>query len=56
MKKLVKDFTIGELREICDSVSGIDCECRCPLLHVNLCRIADNEIKRDLYKEIEVEE
>ncbi len=48
------DFTLRELRAICESITGGNCEMLCPI-HM-ICQFADNDLKKQLDDEINEEE
>lgn len=46
----IGELSLIDLRKICDSIPGRDCEMRCPIL--GLCQLADNDIKKAIEKEL----
>ena len=57
MKKKVGDYTLRELRKICDNHPGCYCEATCPLVSLpSVCQICDNDMKKHFDEELEVNE
>ena len=48
------DLSLRELRAICESIAGGNCEMNCPIRMI--CQIADNDLKKQLDDEINEEE
>lgn len=55
MKKKIEDLTLGEIRKYCEKVEPDACEMKC-ILPASLCKICDNEVKKTLKLEIDLEE
>lgn len=55
MKKNIEDLTLGEIRKYCEKIEPWACELLC-ILPAALCKVCDNEVKKTLKIEVDLEE